>query len=68
MCATVCVVHLQRDPVVFPRFESVDVIVPYFLHHGRQLSVTLNHDATARLCSWSRSEMSCGRVGLSICL
>lgn len=35
--------HLQRDPVVFPRYESVDVIVPELLHHGRQLPVTLDH-------------------------
>lgn len=49
-----CAVHLQRDPVVFSRYESVDVIVPQLLHHGRQLSVTLSHDTTARPCSRSR--------------
>ena len=51
-----CADNLQRDLVVHSRFESVDVIVPQLLHHGRQLSVTLNHDATARLGSESRSE------------
>lgn len=39
--------HLQRDPVVFSRYESVDVIVPELLHHGRQLSVTLDHNGAA---------------------
>lgn len=42
-----CVAHLQRDPVVFSRHESVDVVVPELLHHGRQLSVTLDHDVAA---------------------
>lgn len=35
-----CMVHLQRDPVVFSGRESVDIIVPKLLHHSRQLSVT----------------------------
>lgn len=29
-----CVGYLQGDPVVFSRCESVNVIVPQFLHHG----------------------------------
>lgn len=39
--------HLQRDAVVFSRYESVDVIVPELLHHGRQLSVALDHAGAA---------------------
>lgn len=36
-------VHLQRDPVVLSRCESVDVVVPQLLHHGWQLPVALHH-------------------------
>lgn len=56
-------VHLQRDPVVLSRCESVDVVVPQLLHHGRQLPVALDH-AVFLVPQW----MSCGRSALRSCV
>lgn len=47
LCASGRLAHLQRDPVVLARRESVDVIVPELLHHGRQLPVALDHRGAA---------------------